>query len=84
MPMTLQFDGVNFSFQIVRDEEGNLQTVVLLLTDPSGILRAVIPFSSDGWENFKRQVVADGELPVIQLARDVNKVPKMEIPGSRR
>ena len=80
MPQTTQLDGVNFTFQAMHDDEGNLAGMVLVFTDPSGLFRTRIPFAADAWVNFKRQVAADGEVSPIAVARSLDGVPRMDIP----
>lgn len=80
MPMTLQLDAVNFGINPVRDEAGAMQAVVLVFADPSGIGQVVVPFQAEAWENFKRHVAADGAVTPIALARDLNGVPRMDVP----
>lgn len=80
MPMTMQFDGVNFGCQPIRDDDGKLTMMLLNFIDPSGVMRVVVPFTPEAWENFKRQAAADGEVPTITLAREM---PRMDVPKGK-
>lgn len=87
--LTQQYDQMNFGVQVIRaptlngDGPGAIQQVLLVFQDTQAPLQAIIPFSPDGWENFKRTVANDGETPSIALAKsigDVKPPPRMDVP----
>lgn len=57
--ITLELSSIDVGF--AKTEGG----ISLAFVDQQSGIRCLVPFDERGWENFKRHVVADGNLPAV-------------------
>jgi len=86
----IMLEETHFSILAAEDAEGVVQTYLLVFTEhktlapglaPVAMDQVSIQFSAEGWENFKRHIEADGNVPAIELAKEL---PKMVMPTGAR